>query len=130
MNKDIKILIVDDCSTVRMVLKKMLHNLGYHNVDEADDGLVALPMLQADRFDLLVSDWSMPRMDGIALVRAVRDDRRIAHIPCLMVTAETRPEHLLKALAAGVSDFMTKPFNVTSLGEKLNGIFGLQRMAS
>ena len=130
MNKDIKILIVDDCSTVRMVLKKMLHNLGYHNVDEADDGLVALPMLQADRFDLLVSDWSMPRMDGIALVRAVRDDRRIAHIPCLLVTAETRPEHLLKALAAGASDFMTKPFNVTSLGEKLNGIFGLQRMAS
>jgi two-component system chemotaxis response regulator CheY len=123
LDKNIKILVVDDFSTMRRIIKNLLRDLGFNNTSEADDGLTALPMLQAGSFDLLVTDWNMPGMQGIDLLKAVRADPKLAHMPVLMVTAEQKKEQIIEAAQAGVNGYIVKPFTAATLKEKLDKIF-------
>ncbi len=118
-----KILIVDDFSTMRRIIKNLLRDLGFNNVDEADDGQTALPKLQKGDFDFLVTDWNMPGMDGLELLKAVRADPKLAHLPVLMVTAEQKKEQIVAAAQAGVNGYIVKPFTAHTLDEKLKKIF-------
>jgi len=123
LDKNIKILIVDDFSTMRRIIKNLLRDLGYNNTSEADDGLTALPMLQSSNFDLLITDWNMPGMQGIDLLRAVRADTRLSTLPVMMVTAEQKREQIIEAAKAGVNGYIVKPFTAQTLKEKLEKIF-------
>lgn len=123
MDKNIKILIVDDFSTMRRIIKNLLRDLGFTNTQEADDGTTALPMLQNGNFDLLVTDWNMPGMQGIDLLKAVRADARLQSMPVLMVTAEQKKEQIIEAARAGVNGYIVKPFTAATLKEKLDKIF-------
>lgn len=118
-----KILIVDDFSTMRRIIKNLLRDLGFTNTSEADDGLTALPMLQSGAFDFLVTDWNMPGMSGIDLLRQVRQDERLKGIPVLMVTAEAKREQIIEAAQAGVNGYVVKPFTAQVLQEKIEKIF-------
>lgn len=123
MNKDMKILIVDDFSTMRRIIKNLLRDLGFSNTSEADDGNTALPMLKSGGFDFLVSDWNMPGMQGIDLLKAVRSDPDLSALPVLLVTAESKKEQIIEAAQAGVNGYIVKPFNATTLKEKIEKIF-------
>ena len=123
MDKNMKILVVDDFSTMRRIIKNLLRDLGFNNTSEADDGNTALPMLQNGSFDFLVTDWNMPGMTGIDLLRAVRADQKLAHMPVLMVTAEQKREQIIEAAKAGVNGYIIKPFTAQTLKEKLDKIF-------
>lgn len=123
MNKDMKILIVDDFSTMRRIIKNLLRDLGFSNTSEADDGNTALPMLKSGGFDFLVSDWNMPGMQGIDLLKAVRSDPELSALPVLLVTAESKKEQIIEAAQAGVNGYIVKPFNATTLKEKIEKIF-------
>ncbi len=123
-----KILVVDDFSTMRRIIKNLLRELGFTNVSEADDGQTALPKLQSGDFDLLITDWNMPGMTGIDLLRAVRADEKLANLPVLMVTAEARREQIIAAAQAGVNGYIIKPFTASTLKEKLEKIF--ERLAA
>ena len=123
MDKNMKILIVDDFSTMRRIIKNLLRELGFTNTEEADDGLTALPMLKSSSFDLLVTDWNMPGMQGIDLLKAVRADERLSKMPVLMVTAEQKKEQIIEAAQAGVNGYIVKPFTAATLQEKLKKIF-------
>ncbi len=123
MDKNIKILVVDDFSTMRRIIKNLLRDLGFNNTAEADDGNTALPMLQNGNFDFLVTDWNMPGMTGIDLLRAVRADEKLADMPVLMVTAEQKREQIIEAAKAGVNGYIIKPFTAQTLKEKLDKIF-------
>jgi two-component system chemotaxis response regulator CheY len=118
-----KILVVDDFSTMRRIIKNLLKDLGFTNVQEADDGSTALPMLQQGDFDFVVTDWNMPGMQGIDLLRAVRADDSLKHLPVLMVTAEAKKEQIVAAAQAGVNGYVVKPFTAATLKEKLEKIF-------
>ncbi|MFT7413805.1 MAG: two-component system chemotaxis response regulator CheY [Methylophagaceae bacterium] len=118
-----KILIVDDFSTMRRIIKNLLRELGFNNTLEADDGLTALPILQAGGIDFLVTDWNMPGMQGIDLLKAVRADAKLSSIPVLMVTAETKREQIMVAAQAGVNGYVVKPFTATTLRDKIDKIF-------
>jgi two-component system, chemotaxis family, chemotaxis protein CheY len=122
MNPKVKFLVVDDFSTMRRIVKNLLQELGYANIEEADDGATALPMLQAGDFDFLITDWNMPTMPGLALLKAVRADPKLAKIPVLMVTAEAKREQIVEAAQAGVSGYIIKPFTAQTLSEKLGKI--------
>ena len=124
MSKDLKFLVVDDFSTMRRIVKNLLHDLGYPNVTEADDGKTALPMLQAGSFDFLISDWNMPGMSGLDLIKAVRSDAKLAKMPVLMLTAEAKREQIIEAAQAGVNGYVIKPFTAETLKEKLDKILG------
>jgi two-component system chemotaxis response regulator CheY len=104
MNKDINILIVDDFSAMRQIIRNLLHELGFDNTAEADNGQTALPMLKTGDFDFLVTDWSMPGMDGLTLLKTVRADEQLGDLPVLMVTAEAKREQIVDAAEAGVND--------------------------
>lgn len=123
MNKNMKILIVDDFSTMRRIIKNLLRDLGFNNTQEADDGSTALPMLQKGDFDFVVTDWNMPGMQGIDLLRAIRADDSLKHLPVLMVTAEAKREQIIAAAQAGVNGYVVKPFTAATLKEKLDKIF-------
>ncbi len=123
MNKDMKILIVDDFSTMRRIIKNLLRDLGYTNTDEADDGQTALPKLEAGGFDFLVTDWNMPGMQGIDLLKAVRANPDLKELPVLMVTAESKREQIVEAAQAGVNGYVVKPFTAGTLKEKIDKIF-------
>ncbi|KPC33307.1 Chemotaxis protein CheY [Pseudomonas syringae pv. cilantro] len=123
MDKNMKILIVDDFSTMRRIIKNLLRDLGFTNTSEADDGLTALPMLQSGAFDFLVTDWNMPGMSGIDLLRQVRADDRLKSLPVLMVTAEAKREQIIEAAQAGVNGYVVKPFTAQALKEKIEKIF-------
>ncbi|HFE49047.1 MAG TPA: chemotaxis protein CheY [Chromatiaceae bacterium] len=123
MDKNMKILIVDDFSTMRRIIKNLLRDLGFTNTHEADDGNTALPMLQSGNFDFLISDWNMPGMTGIDLLRAVRADANLAAMPVLLVTAESKREQIIEAVQAGVNGYVVKPFTAATLEEKINKIF-------
>ncbi|HAF93117.1 MAG TPA: response regulator, partial [Pseudomonas sp.] len=110
MDKNMKILIVDDFSTMRRIIKNLLRDLGFTNTAEADDGTTALPMLKSGSFDFLVTDWNMPGMSGIDLLRQVRADERLKHLPVLMVTAEAKRDQIIEAAQAGVNGYVVKPF--------------------
>ncbi|WP_240776189.1 MULTISPECIES: chemotaxis response regulator CheY [Nitrincola] len=118
-----KILVVDDFSTMRRIIKNLLRDLGFTNVDEADDGKTALPILQQGRIDFLITDWNMPGMTGIDLLKAVRADPNLSHIPVLMVTAEAKKEQIIAAAQAGVNGYVIKPFTAVVLKEKIEKIF-------
>ncbi|MGH8227542.1 MAG: chemotaxis response regulator CheY [Steroidobacteraceae bacterium] len=122
MSKDMKFLVVDDFSTMRRIIKNLLHDLGYQNVAEADDGNTALPMLQAGGYDFLITDWNMPGMPGLDLLKAVRADAKLAKLPVLMLTAEAKREQIIEAAQAGVSGYVIKPFTAETLKEKLEKI--------
>ncbi|MBT3144348.1 chemotaxis response regulator CheY [Neptunomonas phycophila] len=123
MKKDIKILVVDDFSTMRRIIKNLLRDLGFNNVVEADDGKTALPILQQGGIQFLVTDWNMPGMTGIDLVKVVRADPNLKSIPILMVTAEAKREQIIAAAQAGVNGYVVKPFTAAVLKEKLEKIF-------
>ncbi|MEZ5499513.1 MAG: chemotaxis response regulator CheY [Steroidobacteraceae bacterium] len=117
------ILVVDDFSTMRRIIKGLLNDLGYNNVSEADDGLTALPMLQGGKFDFLITDWNMPGMPGVDLLRKVRADSALKDLPVLMLTAEAKREQIIEAAQAGVSGYVIKPFTGAILKEKIDKIF-------
>ena len=123
MDKNMKILIVDDFSTMRRIIKNLLRDLGFTNTQEADDGLTALPMLQKGDFDFLVTDWNMPGMTGIDLLKHVRADERLSAMPILMVTAEAKRDQIVEAAQAGVNGYVIKPFTAAALKEKIEKIF-------
>lgn len=123
MDKNMKILVVDDFSTMRRIIKNLLRDLGFNNTQEADDGLTALPKLQAGDFDFLVTDWNMPGMQGIDLLKAVRADAKLSTLPVLMVTAEAKKEQIVEAAQAGVNGYIVKPFTAATLKEKIDKIF-------
>lgn len=123
LDKNMKILIVDDFSTMRRIIKNLLRDLGFTNTAEADDGTTALPMLHSGNFDFLVTDWNMPGMTGIDLLRAVRADERLKHLPVLMVTAEAKRDQIIEAAQAGVNGYVVKPFTAQVLKEKIEKIF-------
>jgi len=118
-----KILVVDDFSTMRRIIKNLLRDLGFSNTAEADDGTSALPMLQNGNFDLLITDWNMPGMQGIDLLRAVRADPKLVSLPVLMVTAESKRDQIVEAAQSGVNGYIVKPFTAITLKEKLEKIF-------
>jgi two-component system chemotaxis response regulator CheY len=124
VSKDLKFLVVDDFSTMRRIIKNLLNDLGYANVSEADDGKTALPMLQAGGFDFLITDWNMPGMPGLDLIKAVRADAKLAKMPVLMLTAEAKREQIIEAAQAGVNGYVIKPFTAETLKEKLDKILG------
>ncbi|WP_421866691.1 chemotaxis response regulator CheY [Motiliproteus sp.] len=123
MDKNMKILIVDDFSTMRRIIKNLLRDLGFNNTVEADDGSTALPILQAGGIDFLVTDWNMPGMSGLELLQNVRSDPNLAKLPVLMVTAEAKREQIILAAQAGVNGYVVKPFTAAVLKEKIEKIF-------
>ncbi|MEL0036550.1 MAG: chemotaxis response regulator CheY, partial [Gammaproteobacteria bacterium] len=123
MNPDMKILIVDDFSTMRRIIKNLLRDLGFTNTSEADDGQTALPMLQQGNFDFLITDWNMPGMEGIELLKRVRADDNLKSMPVLLVTAEAKKEQIVEAAQAGVNGYIVKPFTAGTLKEKIEKIF-------
>ena len=122
MSKDMKFLVVDDYSTMRRIVKNLLHDLGYANVTEADDGKTALPLLQNGSFDFLITDWNMPGMPGLDLLKAVRSNDKLKKLPVLMLTAEAKREQIVEAAQAGVSGYVIKPFTAVTLKEKIDKI--------
>ena len=123
MDKGIRILIVDDFSTMRRIVKNLLSDLGFTNFAEADDGTTALVELQKAKFDLVVTDWNMPGMPGIDLLKAIRAEAGLSKIPVLMVTAEAKREQIIEAAQAGVNGYVIKPFTAATLNDKLAKIF-------
>lgn len=118
-----KILVVDDFPTMRRIVKNLLKDLGFENVDEAEDGAQALEKLRNGGFEFVVSDWNMPNMDGLTMLQQVRADPNLSSIPVLMVTAEAKKENIIAAAQAGANGYVVKPFTAATLEEKLNKIF-------
>ncbi|MDO9450653.1 MAG: chemotaxis response regulator CheY [Rugosibacter sp.] len=129
-DKNLKFLVVDDFSTMRRIVRNLLKELGYVNVDEAEDGVIALKMLKSQNFEFVISDWNMPNMDGLMLLQAIRADDALKKIPVLMVTAEAKKENIIAAAQAGASGYVVKPFTAGTLGEKLEKIFRTMEMVN
>jgi len=123
VNKAMKILVVDDFPTMRRIIKNLLKDLGFENVDEAEDGALGLEKLRNGSFDFVVSDWNMPNMDGLAMLSHIRADPALASLPVLMVTAEAKKENIIAAAQAGANGYVVKPFTAAILEEKLSKIF-------
>ncbi len=119
----IKFLVVDDFSTMRRIVRNLLKELGFTNVDEAEDGVVALQKLKGGGFDFVVSDWNMPNMDGLTLLQTIRADPTLKSLPVLMITAEAKKENIIAAAQAGASGYIVKPFTAATLNEKMTKIF-------
>lgn len=122
-DKNMKILVVDDFSTMRRIVKNILRQLGFVNIIEADDGSTALEILQREKIEFVVSDWNMPKMTGLELLKVIRADDALKHIPFLMVTAEAQQENIIEAVKSGVSNYIVKPFTAETLSQKINQIF-------
>ncbi|MDB5727679.1 MAG: cheY [Noviherbaspirillum sp.] len=118
-----KFLVVDDFSTMRRIVRNLLKELGYTNVDEAEDGAMALSKLRSEQFDFVISDWNMPVMDGLTMLQTIRADAALKKLPVLMVTAEAKKENIVAAAQAGASGYVVKPFTAVTLDEKLAKIF-------
>lgn len=123
VQKTIKILVVDDFPTMRRIIRNLLKDLGFENVDEAEDGAQALEKVRNATFDLIVSDWNMPNMDGLEMLKTIRQDPDLSTLPVLMVTAEAKKENIIAAAQAGANGYVVKPFTAATLEEKLNKIF-------
>lgn len=123
MDRNIKILVVDDFSTMRRIVKNLLQELGFDNIQEADDGNTALPLLKTNKFDLVITDWNMPGMTGIELLKAIRANPALRSTPVLMVTAENSREQIIEAAQNGVNGYIVKPFTANTLKEKMERIF-------
>ncbi len=122
-NPEMRVLVVDDFSTMRRIIKNILRQLGFTNVVEADDGTTAWEVLNKDKIDFIVSDWNMPKMTGIELLRKVRSSEEFADIPFLMVTAEAQQENIIEAVQAKVSNYIVKPFTAETMKQKIEKIF-------
>jgi two-component system chemotaxis response regulator CheY len=122
MDTSIKILIVDDFATMRRILKNILKQLGFKNIVEADDGTTAWELLENQTVDLIISDWNMPKMTGLELLKKVRADSRYAKTPFLMVTAEAQKQNVIEAVQAGVSNYVVKPFTAEAISDKLEKV--------
>ncbi len=118
-----KFLVVDDFSTMRRIVRNLLKELGYSNVDEAEDGAMALSKLKNESFDFVISDWNMPVMNGLDMLKSIRADPTLAKLPVLMVTAEAKKENIIAAAQAGANGYVVKPFTAATLDEKLAKIF-------
>ena len=123
VQKNIKILVVDDFPTMRRIIKNLLKDLGYENVDEAEDGQMGLKKLRNGNFEFVVSDWNMPNLDGLEMLKQIRADANLSSLPVLMVTAEAKKENIIAAAQAGANGYVVKPFTAATLEEKLNKIF-------
>lgn len=123
VDKGLRFLVVDDFATMRRIVRNLLRELGFNNIEEAEDGVDALQKLRTRSFDFVVSDWNMPNMQGIDLLRAIRADDKLRALPVLMVTAEAKRENIIEAAQAGVNGYVVKPFNADTLREKLDAIF-------
>ncbi len=123
MDKNMKILVVDDFSTMRGIIKNFLRDLGYTHITEAEDGSTALPMLQTGSYDFLITDWNMPGMNGLELIQSVRSNPKLAALPILMVTAEAKKDQIVAAAQAGINGYVVKPFTANTLKEKIDKIF-------
>ena len=123
VDTSMKILVVDDFSTMRRIVKNILRQLDFTNIVEADDGSTALDVLQKEKINMIVSDWNMPKMTGLELLKAVRADDALKDIPFLMVTAEAQQENIIEAVKSGVSNYIVKPFTAETLGQKIKQIF-------
>jgi two-component system chemotaxis response regulator CheY len=123
INRDMNILVVDDFSTMRRIVKNLLKELGFHKFDEADDGLTAWPMIQSGKYDFIVSDWNMPEMSGLDLLKHVRADANLKGTPFLLITAEAKRSQILDAAQAGVDGYIVKPFTAATLNAKIHKIF-------
>jgi two-component system chemotaxis response regulator CheY len=119
----LRILVVDDFSTMRRIVRNLLKDLGFTNVDEAEDGAVALQKLNGGGFEFVVTDWNMPNMDGLTLLQTIRSTPTLQHLPVMMITAEAKKENIIAAAQAGASGYIVKPFTSSTLSEKLNKIF-------
>ena len=124
VNFDMKILIVDDYHSMRHIIRNLLVQLGFHNIDEAPNGMIALHMLSREKFDLVMADWHMEPTNGLELLEAIRDDENLRNIPFVMVTAERNTEKVIVAKKAGVSNYIVKPFNLPTLKAKLSSVLG------
>ena len=122
-NKNIKILVVDDAPMIRRILKNLLKEMGFTNIDEAEDGAVALQKLRSQKYDFVITDWNMPNMTGIELVQEIRKDPNLKHIPIMMVTAEAKKENIILALKSGVNNYIVKPFTPENIRSKIEAIF-------
>ena len=122
MDLSINILVVDDFATMRRIMKNILKQIGFTNITEADDGTTALNELKKKKFDLIISDWNMPNMPGIELLKAVRSNNELKSLPFLMVTAEAQKQNVIEAVQAGVSNYVVKPFTAEAISEKLEKI--------
>ncbi len=120
---NMKILIVDDFSTMRRIVRNLLKQLSFNNVDEAEDGDVALEKLKDGSYDFVITDWNMPNMTGLELLKAVRADENLKDLPVLLITAEAEKENVVLAAEAGVNDYIVKPFTGDVLQQKINRIF-------
>ena len=119
----LRILVVDDFSTMRRIVRNLLKELGFTNVDEAEDGAIALQKLQAGGFEFVVTDWNMPNLDGLQLLQAIRSSPTLKHLPVMMITAEAKKENIIAAAQAGASGYIVKPFTAATLQEKLSKVF-------
>ncbi|MCS2610267.1 chemotaxis response regulator CheY [Halomonas dongshanensis] len=122
-DKNMSFLVVDDFPTMRRIVRSLLKELGFTNVDEAEDGQDALNKLRAGSFEFVVSDWNMPNLDGLEMLKEIRQDDALKHLPVLMVTAEAKKENIIAAAQAGANGYVVKPFTAATLEEKLNKIF-------
>jgi two-component system chemotaxis response regulator CheY len=119
----LKFLVVDDFSTMRRIVRNLLKELGFTNVEEAEDGAVALQRLKNGGIEFVITDWNMPNMDGLTLLQSVRADPALKALPVLMITAEAKKENIIAAAQAGASGYIVKPFTAATLNEKLEKIF-------
>jgi two-component system, chemotaxis family, chemotaxis protein CheY len=126
MSSSIRFLVVDDFSTMRRIIKNFLTDLGYTHVTEADDGKTALPVLKSGVVDFLITDWNMPGMPGLELLKEVRNDPATKKLPVLLVTAEAKREQIVEAAQAGVNGYVVKPFTAQTLKEKIDKILASQ----
>ena len=124
VDKNMRILVVDDYNTMLRILKNLLKQLGFNNVDQAMDGAEALSKLNSEKFDFVISDWNMEPMTGIELLRQVRASDKLKHIPFIMITAESKTENVVAAKQAGVSNYIVKPFNAETLKGKMASVLG------
>jgi two-component system chemotaxis response regulator CheY len=123
VDKNLKILVVDDFPTMRRIVRNLLKELGFENVDEAEDGQIALDKLRTGGFQFVVSDWNMPNLDGLSMLQQIRADANLSKLPVLMVTAEAKKENIVAAAQAGANGYVVKPFTAATLEEKLTKIF-------
>jgi two-component system chemotaxis response regulator CheY len=123
LNKNMRVLIVDDYNTMLRIMRNLLRQLDFNNVEEATNGEAALNTLRRDPFDLVISDWNMAPMTGLDLLRSVRGEEKLKRIPFIMVTAESKTENVITAKQAGVSNYIVKPFNAETLRMKIESVF-------
>ncbi len=128
-DKNMKILVVDDAPMIRRILKNLLKEMGFTNIEEAEDGMAALQKLRNDKFDFVITDWNMPNLTGIELVQEIRKDPNLKHLPIMMVTAEAKKENIILALKSGVNNYIVKPFTPESVKAKIEAIFSAKTKA-